>query len=119
MNESLLKFAAISLLFLGEAIAIYVELKSARTNSRHRNRFFSTFIRYFLIALIAGSFSVAGTMLGFKGFANIWIVAVIALTADLIVEPVLDYAMFKQLPTRGALIGFVLGSIGFVAATFF
>jgi len=60
-----------------------------------------------------------GYMLGFKVFQNIWIVTVISLMGILIVEPMLDYVVFRQLPGRGSVIGLICGLIGFVAVLVF
>jgi len=67
--------------------------------------------------MIAGSiFLIEGYMLGYTAFRNIWIVSAISITSILIVEPLLAYDLFQQLPTKGALVGFVAGIIGFAAA---
>lgn len=119
MDALIWKFLVIVLIFLGEGIAIYAELLSARTNSRKSNKFLGTFLKYFIVTAIGGILLVIGTTLGFRSFQNIWIVSVSAITSILIIEPALDYLMFKQLPTKGALIGLILGTLGFIAAIFF
>jgi hypothetical protein len=40
-----------------------------------------------------------------------------SITSILIIEPLIAYLVLKQLPTKGALIGLILGALGF-AATF-
>ena len=55
----------------------------------------------------------------FKAFKNIWIVSVISITSILLIEPVLAYFIFDQLPTKGAAIGLVLGAIGLYLALFY
>lgn len=57
-------------------------------------------------------------VLGIKAFKNIWVVSVISITSIVIAEPILIYAVFRELPTRGALIGFVLGVVGLLSAVF-
>lgn len=118
MPPSLYKFFAIIFIFLGEALAIFAEMVAARTKiSSFQNIskiFFSTFI--FIVA--GGLLLILGYILGFKEFKNIWIVSVISITSILIIEPILAFAIFRQLPTRGAILGLVLGILGFLSALF-
>lgn len=71
------------------------------------------FWRSSLLMAVAGAFLIGGYMIGYNAFRNIWIVSVISVTSILIVEPVLAYTICRELPTRGALIGFVFGMVGF------
>lgn len=118
MNAPTLKIFAILLLFLGEALAIYAEVATARHYSIEQP-FLRAFLKGFLIVIFAGGLLVAGYLLGIKAFKNIWIVSAISITSILMVEPILDYAIFRQLPTSGALIGLILGATGFVFALFY
>lgn len=104
------------LIFLGETLSIYAEMIGARTLT---NSFWQVFFKMFIIITFAGAMLIVGYMLGFQAFKNIWIVSVISIGAILIVEPILAYTIFQQLPTTGALIGFILGIIGIICATFF
>jgi hypothetical protein len=56
---------------------------------------------------------------GYRVFKNIWIVSAISITSILITEPILNYLIFHELPTKGALAGLILGVIGFVLALLF
>jgi hypothetical protein len=77
------------------------------------------FLKMFLVMVIAGGFLIAGYMLGFRAFKNIWVVSVISITSILVIEPILAYAVFRQMPTTGAIVGFVFGVLGAIAALFF
>ena len=68
---------------------------------------------------VGGGLVVAGYMTGFKAFKNIWIVSVISIASILLVEPIMNYFIVGQLPTRGALVGLVLGAGGLFSALFF
>lgn len=68
---------------------------------------------------MAGGFLIAGYILGFGAFKNIWIVNVASITAILIAEPILAWTIFHQAPTPGALIGFILGAIGLFVSLFY
>lgn len=114
-----MKLLAIFLIFVGEALAIYAEMLAARSLSLTSRPFLSVFLKMFLVIAIGGGFLVAGYMLGFKSFQNIWIVSAASITSILIIEPVLAYAVFQQLPSRGALVGLIFGLLGFVSAIFF
>ena len=113
------KILTIILLFLGESIAIYAEMIAARNYSANSKPFLQIFLKMFLVAILAGGFLIVGYMLGFSAFKNIWIVSVTSITSILIMEPILAYTIFNQLPTKGAIIGFILGVIGFVASVLF
>ena len=111
------KLLAIILIFVGEAVAILAEMIAARQYGNNRP-LLQLFLKMFLMFAVGGGFLVAGYMLGYKSFQNIWTVSVISITSILVIEPVLAYAVFQQLPTRGALIGLIFGVLGFTAAVF-
>jgi hypothetical protein len=71
-----------------------------------------------LIATLASAFLVLGYMFGFQAFRNIYVIAILSITSILIIEPMIAYLIFRQLPTKGAIIGFILESLGFLAALF-
>jgi len=72
-----------------------------------------------LLIALAGGFLIAGYMLGFNAFKNIWIVSVASITSILIVEPILAWTIFHQIPTIGTIIGFILGAIGLFLSIFY
>ncbi|TSD02657.1 MAG: hypothetical protein Athens071416_593 [Parcubacteria group bacterium Athens0714_16] len=102
-----------------EALSIYAEMVIARSNSIASQPFLQIFSKMFLMITLAGGFLLAGYMLGFKSFKNIWIVSAISITSILIVEPILAWTIFQQMPTTGAMIGFALGAIGLFISIFF
>ena len=104
------------LLFLGEGFAIYAEMIAARNLNLVGRPFLSTFLKMFFVIIIAGGFLIAGYMLGFKSFQNIWIVSAASITSILIIEPILAWAIFQQIPTKGALLGLIFGAAGFLSA---
>lgn len=81
--------------------------------------FSSAFGRLFPLIALAGGLLIAGYMIGVRAFQNIWIVSAVSITSILVIEPVLDYVVFQQLPTTGAVIGLVFGAAGFLAALVF
>jgi len=113
------KILVLILLFLGEALSIYAEMVGARNNNLATQPFWHIFWKMFLIITLAGGLLIAGYMLGFSVFKNIWIVSVASITSILIVEPILIWIFFHQIPTKGAVIGFILGAIGLFSAIFF
>ena len=104
-----IKVLSILLLFLGEGFAIYAEMIAARNLNLVGRPFLSTFLKMFFVIIIAGGFLIAGYMLGFKSFQNIWIVSAASITSILIIEPILAWTIFQQLPTKGALLGLIFG----------
>jgi hypothetical protein len=116
MASLYVKILVIALIFVGEALSILAELYGAKAFSS--SPFAQVFLKFLPIMVLSVLLLLAGYMLGLKSFQNIWIVSVISITSILIVEPVLAYTIFKQMPTKGALIGLILGAAGFVAAIF-
>lgn len=114
-SPTLLKFYALACLVIGEILSVYSEMAAAKSYSAALTGGLSIFSRNFAIIIAAGAFLIAGYMLGYSAFKNIWIVSVTSVTSILIVEPLLTYTIFHQLPSRGALIGLVLGGAGFIA----
>jgi hypothetical protein len=112
------KTFAIILILFGEMITIYAEMLLARNNFSNPPSFLKVFWQPFLIMVIGGTLLITGYFTGFGAFKNIWIVSVISITSILIIEPTLAYTIFHQLPTKGALIGLILGAFGFISAMF-
>ncbi|MCX6755164.1 MAG: hypothetical protein NT068_01300 [Candidatus Nomurabacteria bacterium] len=113
----LIKIISVALLFLGESLAIYTEVIAA--HSYQNNLFWSIFIKMFILMTIAGGLLVAGYMFAFKGFKDIWIVSVISITSILFMEPIINYLIFHELPSRGTAIGFIFGILGLVSMVIF
>ncbi len=111
----MLKTISLLLLFIGEAIAVASEMIGARMFAVGRHTFLDIFLKMLLLIFLGGGSLIAGYMLGYKAFQNIWIVTIASITAILIVEPFLAWMLFREIPTKGAIIGLVLGMLGFVA----
>jgi len=112
------KLLPISIIFLGEVTAILAEIYGAKFYSMPGSSFAKIFFKLLPVIIIAGILLLGGYMLGLKTFKNIWIVSVISITSILIAEPIIDYTVTKQLPTKGALIGLIFGVLGFISALF-
>ncbi len=109
-----MKIIPILFIFFGEVLAIYSEVIAAR----YLNNFLPSFLKMSGIMIIAGIFLILGYMLGMKYFNDIWIVGVISITSIIIAEPIITYIIFQEIPSRGALIGLVLGILGMLSALF-
>ena len=118
MTNLWLSIIVILLIFLGEGLSIYAELIAAKNNSLSSSPPYLLFLKMFLVITLAGGILIAGYMLGFLTFKNIWVVSVTSLVAILILEPFLSYYIFQQWPTKGAFIGLILGILGFIATLF-
>lgn len=119
MEATYSKILILILLFIGEALAIYAEMVGAKSSYIASQPFLQIFLKMFLLTTFAGGFLIAGYMLGFNAFKNIWIVSVASITSILIAEPILAWTIFHQVPTIGAIIGFILGAIGLFLSIFF
>ena len=109
-------YKIIGLLFIimGEFFSIYWEMlgsKSGRNNSTVLIKPAFLMIVWWLILLL-------WYMLAYSGFKNIWIVSVVSITAILIIEPLLAWTFFHQLPTTWSIIGLVLWILWMLATIF-
>ncbi len=113
------KILVLVLIFLGEILAIYAEMVGAKTNHLTSQPFWQTFLKMFLLITLAGGILIAGYMLGINAFKNIWVVSVVSITSILLVEPILAWTIFHQVPTIGAVLGFILGATGLFLSLFY
>lgn len=113
------KLLVIVSLFLGESLLIYTEMFSAKTHATATQPFIPLFLKMLLMILVGGGLLSVGYIFGYTTFKNIWVISAISITSILIVEPVLAWAFFHQLPTPGAIAGLVLGAIGLCVALIF
>lgn len=113
------KFLVITLLLVGETLSIYAEMLGAKNSAAASEPLLQIFLKMFLVITVAGGFLIAGYILGFKTFKNIWIVSIASITSILIVEPITAYLFFHQMPTKGAIAGFIFGALGFILTIFF
>ncbi|OGE87686.1 MAG: hypothetical protein A3J07_03155 [Candidatus Doudnabacteria bacterium RIFCSPLOWO2_02_FULL_49_13] len=118
MNSFWLKIFVIAIIFAAEALYIFSEILSAKYYSQPESNFLQILGKILIITIVGSVLILTGYMLGFRAFKNIWIVSVISITSILILEPILAYTIFGQLPTRGALIGLILGTVGFATTIF-
>ena len=106
--------AALILMIIGEVLTIYSEVYASKLSGRPTETP-SMFVKPIILICIAGTCLIFAYWLGYKATGNIWVVTVASLTLLLILEPIVIYAMLKELPERGALIGFILGATGLIA----
>ena len=114
MKASKYMVATLLLIFVGETLGIYAEVLGARIVFLQGAGFVSAFALAFAIIFVSGALLIAGYMLGILSLKNIWAVGVVSVCSILIMEPLLDYSIFGQLPTAGAAIGFGMAALGLV-----
>jgi hypothetical protein len=108
------KLIPIALLFVGETLAIYSEVIAAKSNGI----FLNTFFKMSGFAILAGFCLIGGYMFGIKYLQNIWIVSAISIASIAIIEPLITYFVFHELPSKGPLIGLILGILAILSALF-
>ena len=106
--------ASLALMIFGEILTIYSEVYASKLPDRPMETPLM-FLKPMILISIAGISLVFAYWLGYQGTGNIWVVTVASLTLLLILEPIVIYTMLKELPERGALIGFFLGAAGLIA----
>ena len=105
------------MILAGEVLSIYAEVKAAHLYATKDPSFRHVFLSLVVIVTVGGWSLLAGYMLGLRAFKNIWIVSTVSIASILVAEPILAYLVAHQVPSRGALVGFVLGIIGLILAT--
>jgi hypothetical protein len=110
------KVIPVLLVFLGETLSIVAELIASKRAAAANPNLLSIFLLMFIPIAIGGACLVVGYMLGYVHLKNIWIVAAISVGSILIIEPILAFVLFRQLPTLGASIGLACGVLGTFAA---
>lgn len=114
MKQEYYLIASLILMIFGETLTIYSEVHASRLpESLFQNP--QSFLKPMLLICIAGISLILAYWFGYQATGNIWVVTVASLTLLLVLEPIVIYAMLKELPERGAIIGFILGAFGLVA----
>ncbi len=114
VNKTLIGIGIILLFIVGEGLTIYAEILSAKRQSQN-GPFMEVFLQMLAIFIVAGILLILGYMLGYGFFKNIWIISVLSIASIVIIEPILAYAIFREFPSRGPLIGMILGILGMIA----
>jgi len=114
MKKEYYVIIALLLMIFGEVLTIYSEVYASKLPGSVMKTP-ELFIKPMLLISIAGISLVFAYWLGYQGTGNIWVVTVASLTLLLVLEPIVIYAMLRELPERGAIIGFILGSAGLIA----
>ena len=110
-----LKLIALLLLLVGEALTVASEMYAAHYHE-HRLASVSQIVLVATLAFaLSGGFLIAGYMVGYQAFRNIWVVTTISVTSILFVEPLIAYFLFHEWPTPGVVVGVFLGIFGFIA----
>ena len=106
-------FLAGAAIFFGEFFIIGAEMWAARRFESSASQF-HVFATAFGVSLVACFLLVFGYTYGYQVFKNIWIVTAISISGILVVEPIIAWLLFKEIPTMGAGAAFVLAAIGIV-----
>ncbi|WP_025856339.1 hypothetical protein [Pseudomonas sp. CHM02] len=105
---------SMALMAIGEILTIYSEVYASKLSGKAVEHP-ELFIKPMILICVAGICLIFAYWFGYQGTGNIWVVTVASLTLLLILEPLVIYVMLKELPGRGALVGFLLGAVGLLA----
>ncbi len=101
-------------IFLGESLAIYSEVAGAKNITDFK----MTYIKMSLVMFIAALLLIYGYMAGIRNSINIWVISAISIVSIIIMEPIVTYIIFQELPSRGALVGLLFGIAGLLSTLF-
>ncbi len=113
----LLRIVSLALIVLGEGLAILAEIVAAHVQDKSGQSPWDVFLRGSLAMVLASLLLIGGYMLGVRAFRSIWVVGAVSIGAIVILEPLIAYAVFRELPTRGPALGMALGIVGVLVAT--
>lgn len=108
------KIAAIALIFFGEVFAIGAEMWGAKY-VEYGEKWLQAFFLLMIPMTFGGALLLAGYMFGYAHLKNIWLITAVSVASIVVVEPLLAYILFNQLPTLGATVGLALGFAGILA----
>ena len=105
-----MKFIVLFLLFLGEFISIALEIILAGKfkSSGNLSEILKVFVYLIPIFILCLVFLLLGYIYGYRYFRKIWIVTIISWSSIVLVEPILNYIIFKELPSGKVVIASVL-----------
>jgi len=115
----IIKIAAIALLFAGETLTIIAELIASKHIEEIRAGQYGMLLAMLALGIVGVCMLILSYVFGYSSLKNIWIVTAISIGSIIIVEPILAWLLFHQVPTLGSTIGLVLGILGILSALFF
>ena len=111
-----MKIVVLGLIFIGEAIAIGLEIFF--TSKFRSEGSFAEIIKYLMIAAPLAAacviFITIGYIYGFRYFNKIWVVTIISWSSIIMIEPILNYFLFKELPSGKILISAILAILAII-----
>jgi drug/metabolite transporter (DMT)-like permease len=110
MNQILTGLA----LFFGEMLIIGVEMWAAKLFKPAEP--WAVILPAITLSIVGVCLLVYGYTFGYQAFKNIWIVTGISIASILVVEPLVAWLLFREMPTTGAFIALVLGVIGIITS---
>jgi|ERR1035441_3767901 drug/metabolite transporter (DMT)-like permease len=110
MNQILTGLA----IFFGEVLMIGAEMWAAKLFNPARP--WTVIIPVIAVSIVGVCLLVYGYTFGYRAFKNIWIVTAISIVGILVVEPLVAWLLFREIPTTGAFIALILGVIAIITS---
>jgi drug/metabolite transporter (DMT)-like permease len=110
MNQTLTALA----LFFGESLIIGAEMWASRFFNPAKP--WDVILPAIVMSIVAVCLLVYGYIFGYQAFKNIWIVTAISIVGILVVEPLVAWLLFREMPTTGAFIALIFGVIGIITS---
>lgn len=115
MGMLTLQVLAIILIVMGEALAIGAEVFAAyRVQQSHALG--ATFQGTIIPMLLGSALILAGYVVGYAAFKNVWVITIFSVGSIVIVEPLIIWYFFHEFPSKGALLGCVLAVMAITSA---
>lgn len=103
------------MIVLGEILAIYAQVTAASLLSSPSAGDVDLW-RKIVCGAFGGVLLVLGYVVSYRGFGSIWTVSAISVCMVLVVEPLMAWGVFREVPWGGSVAGLVLGTAGMIAS---
>lgn len=98
----------ILLMVLGEGFSIYAEASAVKRHLEPNH------VRWcILVITLGGLMLVPGYIVLYRVFGDIWKVSIVSILSILVLEPIIVWTLFGEIPSKGSVLGFILGVLGF------
>lgn len=111
-----MKLLILASIFLGELIGVYLEISLASKfetvgSFGEVGKFILLLTPLFVISFLL---LLLGYIYGYRSFNKIWIITIVSWSSILLVEPILNYFIFNELPQGRILISGILAIVAIV-----
>lgn len=113
-----MKFAVLAAIFGGEFIGVFLEIFLANKfrASGSFPHIFKNLLLLIPLFIISFFLLLLGYIYGFRAYQRIWVITIVSWSSIVLVEPVLNYFLFHELPSGNTLLAAILALAAIVVS---